>query len=93
MLFAGEICQSAENKKSLFNIRLLFLDSVRILLRTDDPYVIYKLKSEPHSAGLKADYNLLHYNTLNADCVLCNCSARPCCQIGFKGFSVFIQER
>lgn len=55
MLFAGESCQSAENKMTLFNFRLLFLDSARTLFKIDDPYVVSKLKtSEPSSAGLQA---------------------------------------
>jgi len=55
MLFAGESCQSTENNTTWFNLRLLFLDSARTLLKIDDPYVVSKLKtSEPSSAGLLA---------------------------------------
>lgn len=54
MLFAGESCQS-ENKMTLFNFRLLFLDPVISLFKIDYPYIISKLKnSEPSSTGLQA---------------------------------------
>ena len=54
MLFAGESCQS-QNKMTPLNLRLLFVDSVRSLFKTDDPYVLSKLNNgEPSSAGLKA---------------------------------------